>query len=402
MVVLNNCNNHSYIYLCRKYAGICVVILAHLMSSSRTAQAQVVRGAVELPSGAKAMAPHMTAGPDGTVYLSWVERGEGMASLHMARRDGAAWVDVEQIASGSDWFVNWADVPTITVGADGAMLATWLQRLGEGRYAYGVRQAVRQADGAWTAPEWLHEDVSETEHGFVSAEWTGTDFLVTWLDGAGYGAGRGEMEVHARTVSPAGATGPEHVLDSRACDCCPTAMTRTADGRVVSAWRDRSEGEIRDIVVATRSADGSWSEPKVQHDDGWLIQACPVNGPALDAFGNDIGLVWFTAAGDAPAVWARINDGPPVRVDAGRPSGRVAARMLSPTELAVVWLEDGLWMRIIGTGGPSGGSASEPVRLADASSARSTGYPVMERLGDDRLLVVWTGNGLSAVEVDVP
>ena len=381
----------------RNYACILAAIASSALLWTPVTQAQVVRGAVELPSGAKAMAPHMTAGPDGALYLSWVERGDGTASLHMARRQGGLWVRVEEIASGSDWFVNWADVPTITVGADGAILATWLQRLGEERYAYGVRYAVRPSDGTWTAPAWLHDDASETEHGFVSAEWTGSEFVATWLDGAGYGAGRGEMEVHTRTVSPAGATGPEHILDSRACDCCPTAMARTADGRIVSAWRDRSEGEVRDIVVATRSASSSWSEPDVQHDDGWLIQACPVNGPALDAFGNDVGLAWFTAAGDAPAVWARINDGPPVRVDAGRPSGRVAARMLSPTELAVVWLEDGLWMRII----RAGGTAAEPVRLADASSARSTGYPVMERV-DGRILVVWTGSGLSAVEVDVP
>lgn len=362
---------------------------------------------VALPAGESAMAPFLTTAPDGTVYMSWLEREDGVTRMHFATRSGgvgangaagsgyAAWTPPETIAEGSDWFVNWADVPSVTVGEDGALLAHWLQRLGEGRYAYGIRFSVRRPDGRWTTPTWLHEDRSETEHGFMSAVWDGEAFVATWLDGTGYGAGRNEMEVHTRSIGSDGRLGPETVLDSRTCDCCPTSMIRTQGGSLVAAWRDRSDGEIRDIVQSVRPPGGDWSEPESVNEDGWIINACPVNGPALASHGDATGVAWFTAAGGEPAVLARIGSGPVARLDSGGPAGRVAAYMVSDTEMVVVWLERGLWMRSVHADGTLSGSR----QLAEASDARATGYPRLAPDGPDRLLVVWTQKGLSALSV---
>lgn len=353
---------------------------------------------VALPAGETAMAPFLATSADGTVYLSWLEREEGMTRMRMSTRkagESSGWTPPETISEGTDWFVNWADVPSVTVADDGTVLAHWLQRLGDGRYAYGIQYAVRRPDGTWTAPAWLHEDRSETEHGFLSAVWDGHAFVATWLDGAGYGAGRGEMEVHTRSIARDGALGPETVLDSRACDCCPTSMVRTREGAVVAAWRDRSEGEVRDIVRAARLADGAWSEPEPVHDDGWMINACPVNGPSLAVHGNSTGVAWFTAAGGEPAVLARVGTGPVVRIDSGKPAGRVASYMTSDTEMVVVWLESGLKMRSL----RADGTLAVSWQLAEASDARATGYPRVAPYGPDRLLVVWTQEGLSALTV---
>lgn len=357
----------------------CVLVVFLLVGVRAVAQVPM-----DLPSGPHAMAPQLTTAPDGAVYLSWIDRTDDRAALMFSHRTKAgAWTTAETIVSGSDWFVNWADVPGVTIGEDGVMLAFWMQRLGEGRYAYGVRMALRGVDGAWSEPVWLHDDLSETEHGFVSAVWTGKAFMAAWLDGSGYGAGRNEMEVHTREIAVDGTLGPETVLDSRACDCCPTAMSRTADGTVHVAWRDRSENEIRDIVTAERTANGVWARPVVVHEDNWMIQACPVNGPALSSAGNETGMAWFTAAGNEPAVWARFATAEPVRMDAGRPSGRVAVRMLPDGRLAVLWLEGGLWLRML----DRNGGTSEAVQLAPASN--------------DRLMVVWTDEGLSGLTVSL-
>ena len=47
----------------------------------------------------------------------------------------------------------------------------------------------------------------------------------------------------------------------------------------VAVYRDRSPEEIRDISVV-RLVDGVWTEPAPVHADNWMIEGCPVNGPA--------------------------------------------------------------------------------------------------------------------------
>jgi hypothetical protein len=42
--------------------------------------------------------------------------------------------------------------------------------------------------------------------------------------------------------------------------------------------------------------------PRLVHADNWTMPACPVNGPAVAARGNDVVVGWYTAAGDMAAL----------------------------------------------------------------------------------------------------
>ncbi len=80
------------------------------------------------------------------------------------------------------------------------------------------------------------------------------------------------------------------------CYCCKTALTTGPDGTVYAAWRHVYDGNRRDIAF-TMSSDGgrSFVEPVRVSEDGWQIDGCPENGPALgvDA-GKRIHVVWPT------------------------------------------------------------------------------------------------------------
>jgi hypothetical protein len=65
--------------------------------------------------------------------------------------------------------------------------------------------------------------------------------------------------------------------DSRVCDCCSTDTAVSPDG-VIVAYRGRSADEVRDVFVS-RYVAGRWGPPILVHNDGWRIEACPVNGP---------------------------------------------------------------------------------------------------------------------------
>jgi len=111
-------------------------------------------------------------------------------------------------------------------------------------------------------------------------------------------AGRGSGQITFRYVKIKrdGALADEAALDTRVCECCQTSAVMTADGPVV-VYRDRSEAdkEIRDISIV-RLKGGKWSAPRPVFQDGWQLNGCPVNGPAVAAAGPRVAVAWFTGA----------------------------------------------------------------------------------------------------------
>ncbi|MEJ2205554.1 MAG: sialidase family protein [Gemmatimonadota bacterium] len=358
------------------------------------------------------------------VYMSWLEpaRPDGH-DLWVARLDREGWRPPNRAAHGDRFFVNWADFPSVLAGPDGTLWAHWLQRTEGPGLAYGVRLTRSNDGGRSWAEAWTpHEDGSPTEHGFVSLFRYQDGIGVTWLDGRKFAEGPGgeppnrEMTLRFRHTDPGGRHGPEVLLDARTCDCCQTDAALTARGPVV-VYRDRSHEEIRDIYIA-RLTDEGWSEGVPVHDDGWHIEGCPVNGPAVAARGQDVAVAWFTAASEQPRVYVAFSAdagatfGPPIRVDSGNPAGRVDLLMRDDRSVLVSWLErtggEGADIRIRLV--EATGAATREERVVTASSAeRASGFPRMAPLPWDpgRILLAWTdvtdagSPGVRLTEVEV-
>ncbi|MBI4408792.1 MAG: exo-alpha-sialidase [Gemmatimonadetes bacterium] len=367
------------------------------------------------PAGPGSGEPNLFAAPDGRVYLSWLEPEEGskvyglrFSVLEPARSAASPaparrWSETRTIVRRDDFFVNWADFPSLVRLPDGTLAAHWLQRSGPGTYHYDVKIALSSdGGGTWSEPIMPHRDGTSSEHGFVTLfPWQG-GLGAVWLDGrrfvAGeHGAATEEMTLRHTTLGRDGRLGPELLLDERTCDCCQTAVARTSDGPVV-VYRDRSHDEIRDIWI-TRWAGGRWTRPRPVHDDGWKIPACPVNGPAIDAAARRVALAWFTAPdGKAQVRVAFSRDGgarfaAPIRVDDGDPAGRVAALLLEDGSALVSWLErveNGAEVRVRRV--TAKGERTPARTVARSSAERASGFPRMVRSGDD-VVLAWTQPG---------
>jgi hypothetical protein len=380
-----------------------VLLLLHLLAACGPGALAVPEPReLDIPAAAGAGQPFVTRWGDGVV-ASWVEPDGTGHALRFARWDGGGWSDARTIARGDDWFVNWADFPSVLALSDLDLAAHWLQRSGPGTYAYDV-MLTRSTDGgdSWSAPVRPHRDGTQTEHGFATLFPHDGGVGVVWLDGRMYvggahGDSTGEMGVRFTTIPATGEAGPDILLDGRACDCCQTAVALT-DGGPVVFYRDRSPDEVRDIAV-TRLAGGGWTPPAPVHADGWVIGGCPVNGPAADADGAAVAVAWFTAAGEAPRVQVAFSAdggatfGPPVRVDDGDAVGRVDLLLMPAGRAFVVWLEnvpDGAELRgrLVATDGTAGRSR----RLAATSAVRASGFPRMARTADD-VVLLWTEPG---------
>lgn len=341
------------------------------------------------------------------VLLSWVERTGTVAALKFAERTAAGWTDARQVAAGSDWFVNWADVPSVIRLADGTIYGHWLQKSGPGTYAYDVRLARSTDDGkTFSASFTPHDDGTQTEHGFASLfQMPGAGLGLVWLDGRAmrssvghdsHAAG-GEMSVRGAIYDQAGKQIAQAPLDLRVCECCPTAVAVTADGPI-AAYRDRSPGEIRDIYIS-RYVAGEWTSPVPVHADNWKIAACPVNGPALSTDGKHAAVAWFTAKNDEPHAYAAFSSdsgasfGPPVRLDDVGALGRVDVQLVGDGSALATWIEfaEGKAQLKARRVDPSG-QKSAAFTVAGLAASRASGYPRMARFGNE-VIFAWTETG---------
>jgi hypothetical protein len=348
--------------------------------------------------------PNLATGPDGRVYLSWIEpQGDSAHALRFSTLGDDGWSAPRTIARRPDFFVNWADFPSLVPLSGRTLAAHWLQRSGRAKYAYEVR-ITRSSDGGetWSEPLVPHRDGTATEHGFVSLFPFRDSLGAIWLDGRNFArAAKGEsanMMLVMTAIAPAGAAGAERVLDDRVCDCCQTSLAMASSGPVV-AYRDRLDGEIRDISVV-RWSDGGWSQASVVHADNWKIDACPVNGPAIAASGNRVAVAWFTSARDSARVYlasstdAGVSFGAPIHIDDGNPVGRVDVELDDQGGAIVSWMEftsgqqADVRVRRVSIDGVPGASTV----VARTTGTRASGFPRMATRGDE-LIFAWTEAG---------
>ncbi len=371
---------------------------------------------VPSPAGDGAAEPYLFAARDG-ILLSWLEpvANSDRVALRFARYANGKWSASRTIVERNDLFVNWADFPSVVEDAKGALFAHWLQKSGQGTYAYDVRMATSTDGGAtWSKSFLLNRDGKQSEHGFVSlAALPNGGVGATWLDGRNMTMGSdhdsheagGDMTIRYATVDAAGTLDGDTELDGRTCECCSTGMAMTGSGPVI-AYRDRSAEEIRDISYVRHDASG-WTKPQAVRADGWKINGCPVNGPQVDAIGNEVATAWFTAANEQQRVYVAFSsDGgatfeKAIPVDDGKPAGRVDVVLLDPRTALVTWLEHtGTGAEIRARRIPREGKPDASTKIADSGAARATGFARIARTGNE-VWLTWTEQGVSGKRIHV-
>ena len=376
--------------------------------SSIDDQPLIIRPGVS-PADGDSREPELNATHDGRIILSWVEKVDAKRyALQTVMRDAKGWSESQTVAQGENWFINWADFPSVIALQDGSLAAHWLVKSGSGTYAYDVNIA-RSADGGktWSRPIVPHTDNTKTEHGFVSLIPLPDGRLgAVWLDGRNmkdmketdeHAPAAASMTLRYAVIDADGKLSDEVQIDERVCECCQTSAALTSDGPI-AVYRDRSQLEVRDIYFA-RQMNGTWTEPKPVHADNWEINGCPVNGPSVNADGRRVVVGWFTTAEDTPRVKVAFSQdagatfGNPIQVDDGETVGRVDALLLPDGSALVCWLsgnvEGGaIKVRRVRTDGKLG----PPAVIAKTDISRSSGFPKMALLGKE-VYFAWTEFG---------
>ncbi len=357
------------------------------------------------------------ANSSNTLYFSWIEEiPDGGHGLKYATYANQRWYETNEIARGDNWFVNWADFPTMAVFEDGRMAAHYLQKSGEGTFHYDVvLKFYNPETESWSEPELLNTDGLQAEHGFVSLlPLDNGNLMAVWLDGRKTATANSDMESHdhghagemtlrAALFDADFNRTEEWELDGRICDCCQTSATQSGD-KVFVVYRDRSDEEIRDISMVT--FDGNvWTEPTKLHDDNWNIAGCPVNGPSITSNGENILAAWFTMADGSPKIQYKLsadggeNFGSAIQLNGNPGPGRVQVVSLDNRDSFVaIWLEnvDNV-VQVLAAEIDNRGEVIEKFIVGESSESRASGFPRVGYNGEG-LLFAWVGSeGESAV-----
>ena len=356
---------------------------------------------IENPSRGKAHLPRLFGSED-TLYMSWVEQVDSLAILKYASYKNNAWSTPTEVSIGTDWFVNWADFPSLVVNGE-SVLTNILQKSAEGTYDYDIKlhlfSTSTSTSTSSSLPFLLNTDGINAEHGFVSSQSYKDGFSVSWLDGRNTknkDPKDNQMTLRNAFVHIDGTITNDTEIDARVCDCCNTATAITENGPVV-VYRDRSDNktEVRDMAI-TRQVNGVWTDPVAIGNDNWKLNGCPVNGPAIDSDKNQLVVSWFTAQGDEPRVMTTFSKdngatfNTPIRVDSGNAIGRVGTQLIGNETALVSWLEpqgDNTLLQVATIDSNKGVLNVETV--ANTSSERQSGFPQLVVV-DHKAYVAWT------------
>lgn len=384
-----------------RFVAVILALSGLMVTGIRSADPAAWRvDALTSPAGNDSGEAQLTVQGD-RAFLSWTEGHGASAAVKFAERTASGWSTPRTIVSGAQLMVNASDVPFLHALKDGTLVAQWLVTHGDDPEAYDIRIAwSKDAGKTWSKGVSPHHDGTATEHGFVSLFESGPGgFGLVWLDGRATEK-TDDMMLRATTFTLDGRQGAETVVDPRVCECCQTAAATTADGPIV-VYRDRSAQDIRDIQVS-RFTGGRWSPPALVHKDGWKIDGCPVNGPAIAANGRTVVVAWFTMQKEQGHAFAAFSAdagrtfSAPIRLDDASALGRVQVSLLPDGAAAASWIEfvDGRSQfkvrRITSTStrGPS-------VKIAEGMG---TQYPRLARRGNE-LLAAWAENSQGSTRV---
>ncbi len=361
--------------------------------------------ALPTPAAIHTSAPNLSTDYAGRAVLSWQRKAQETTVLEYAVLTEGVWSKPTEVARGTNWFVNWADIPAVQPINDKFWVAHYLQKTPGGKYAYDVQLRLSTDGGrTWRDAGRPHTDDTLSEHGFVSMFPDGDRLGLVWLDGreskppqdsSAHHSSHGAMTLRSAHLDSQGRLHNEQLVDARVCDCCPTAASWTASGPLV-VYRDRSAGEIRDIASSRLQPQG-WTEPQPVSVDGWHTAGCPVNGPALAVQQKDVAVLWYSGAERPSKVFlARSADGGAtygrkLKVNKQEPLGRVTMVMHPDRSLVLLWLQEDApeqaWLvaRYVSADNELG----EIKKIVRVSPERFSGFPKLIN-ADSKTVLAWT------------
>ena len=114
---------------------------------------------IKTPAGS--MSPHLSTSKSNITILNWLEPTDDGHRIQFSKFD-SGWTEPSTVTNGNDWFINWADFPSVINFNQNEYAAHWLKKSGESTYAYDAYISISKNNGkSWSEPIKAHEDETQ-------------------------------------------------------------------------------------------------------------------------------------------------------------------------------------------------------------------------------------------------
>ena len=313
-------------------------------------------------------------------------------------------VPIEQNASFHE-----EGMPKVAIKADGTVIAVYETSAPSERNSFAgfVHYLVSADKGkTWTAPACVHADTAGGKsHSFAAiTRLSDGEIGACWLDES-FDHKAGGRPVKFAKTNHSNKFENERVVDSVACQCCRIAISSNPGRKITVAFRDIINDSIRDMSVSTSDDNGKTFTSAVSFSkDGWVINGCPHNGPAVAATNDRIYATWFTGGRQKGVYYCEMNN-----------KKETLTRQLVSSHgrfIQLCLLPDGARVLAYNENIPEGEKVYSRIVLNKIENGKifsanigpeksMAGYPVVLAYGEGKIIVAWSDDGrISYASVD--
>jgi len=282
------------------------ISLLFLISCNQIDQNSITKSFGTLQTGEQPDLPQMMYLDSGKLLVWWTEKDpeteDAVVAMAVSGNDGKSFREPVQIPETRGVSAALGEsLPALVQKPNGSLVMVFSSKNEEAEFRFaGSVKYIRSFDGgaSWSAPEIVHiSDTNiENSHSFVAVTLLPDGEVgAVWLDG------RHKLDhsvmYFAKTHGTVGFT-EDYRIGGPTCECCKNSMLADESGTLHISYRGLVDG-TRDIMYLKSNDNGqTFTEPVKVSEDGWKIDACPHNGPAM-AMSENGGLhfIWYSLAG---------------------------------------------------------------------------------------------------------
>jgi hypothetical protein len=256
--------------------------------------------------------PIMHTGPDGTIYISWIQATVLGGDIFIATSSdkGHTFSAPMRVTDSAKVIPDFQRGGEFAIDTKNNIHMVWVEkRVDDQQDVWYSRSTDKGA--TWTAPVAVSDDPTY-EQDYMSIACDSSDRIyVSFLDERDLELGSASVKQLYLTRSvDGGITWSKNKRISNyangiggTCDCCKQDIAVSPEGHVYVAFRSNINNQRDMHVVRSLDAGVTFTPPILIQSSPWIIQACPVSGPniALDK-NEDLHAVWRDARDAVGAV----------------------------------------------------------------------------------------------------
>lgn len=229
----------------------------------------------------------LTATPSGKVYIALGEAD----GIHVASSIDGGKTFSESVNASGDAPVHVLPVerPALATFGENSVAVAWLEQADD--FSGTSIWLTISSDGGKTfnTPQQVAEEQGEEIVMVQAAMDEVGNIMLAWLNDA---------TLHFIHSSESGTIFKEpQAVGTGACECCQPSLAIHNEVLFIAyrGLEKQSDGnDIRDILLSTSSNGGQTFTPFTRiSDEHWILNACPIAGPSMAVFENDIYVTWM-------------------------------------------------------------------------------------------------------------